>query len=288
MESNQGIYQEIRYQGIIEELRRFSTLKALYESETYRVSWQALFWLLGVPEPFILEGVQPRVQDFVRVVQWNIEKGRNFVGLVEAFSAHPVLRYADLIFLNEVDNGMARSGNLHVARELGAHLRMHAAFAPAHLELTKGLGDDLDAPGENETALQGNALLSRYRLDQLRIIELPSYFEPFEFEEKRLGRRIALVAEVSINQKKLAAVCTHLEIRTTPRGRARQMAVQQAQAVRSSPGTQVGLDRRALGEGADGESDERFQIRHRQHQPAGRQGVELSRTEDFRSRSHCR
>jgi len=42
--------------------------------------------------------------------------------------------------------------------------------------------------------------------------------------EKRFGRRIALVAEVHIHEKKLTAVCAHLEVRTTPRGRARQVA----------------------------------------------------------------
>jgi len=224
MESSEDIYQEISYRGVIDELRQFSTLKALYESEFYRINREILFWLLGVPQPYVLDRVQPRVQDFVRVVQWNIEKGKNFEGLVESLSTHPILRYADLMFLNEVDYGMARSGNRHVARELGAWLKMHVAFAPAHLELTKGSGDDLDAPGENQAALQGNALLSRHPLGQLRIIELPSGFEPFEFEEKRFGRRIALVADVDINQKKLAVVSTHLEVRTTPRGRARQMA----------------------------------------------------------------
>jgi endonuclease/exonuclease/phosphatase family metal-dependent hydrolase len=225
MESNEELCQgqEIIYRGLIEELRRFPTLKALYESEFYRTNREALFWILGVPEPYVFDQAQPRVQDFVRVVQWNIEKGKNFEGLVEILSTHPVLRYADLIFLNEADNGMARSGHRHVARELGAWLRMHVAFAPAHLELTQGTDDDPDAPGENQPALQGNALLSRHPLGQLRIIDLPTHFEPFEFEEKRFGRRIALVTEVHINQKRLTAICTHLEVRTTPRGRAKQM-----------------------------------------------------------------
>jgi endonuclease/exonuclease/phosphatase family metal-dependent hydrolase len=186
---------------------------------------EALFWILAVPEPYVFDNMQPRIQDFVRVVQWNIEKGKNFEGLVEIFSTHPILRYADLIFLNEADYGMARSDNRHVARELGAWLKMNVAFGPAHLELTKGTGDDLDAPGENQAGLQGNAILSRYPFGQLRIIDLPNDFEPFEFEEKRFGRRTALVAEVLINWKKLTTVCTHLEVRTTPRGRARQMAV---------------------------------------------------------------
>ncbi|MCS6804312.1 MAG: endonuclease/exonuclease/phosphatase family protein [Blastocatellia bacterium] len=218
------ILHEVNYRSLIEQLRRFSTLKQLYRSDAYRAHQQALFWVLSVPQPYLLQTARPRLHDFVRVVQWNIEKGKNFEGLVETFSAHPILRYADLILLNEVDYGMARSGQRHVARELGQWLGMHVAFAPAHLELTKGVGDDRSAEGDNQTALQGNAILSRYPMDQLRIIDLPTQFEPFEFEEKRFGRRIALVAEVFINREKLTVVSTHLEVRATPRGRAKQMA----------------------------------------------------------------
>lgn len=224
MLSDGEILQEIDYQSLIDQLRRFSTLKQLYRSDVYRMHRQALFWILSVPQPYLFEHVQPRLQDFLRVVQWNIEKGKNFQGLVETFSTHPILRYADVILLNEADYGMARSGRRHIARELGQWLGMHVAFAPAHLELTKGVGDDLRAEGENQAALQGNAILSRYPIDQLRIIDLPTQFEPFEFEEKRFGRRVALVADVVVNREQLTVVSTHLEVRTTPRGRAKQMA----------------------------------------------------------------
>ncbi|RMG45620.1 MAG: hypothetical protein D6723_18215 [Acidobacteria bacterium] len=209
---------------LIEHLRRFPTLEALRRSAWYHEHRRALARLLNTPELYPSPGARPRLRAFIRAVQWNIEKGKAFDGLVEILSRHPVLKYADLIFLNEVDDGMARSGNRHVARELGARLHMHVAFAPAHLELTKGWGDDVHAPGENRGGRQGNALLSRYPLGDVRIVELPAEFELFEFAEKRFGRRVALVAEVLIDGKPLIAIGVHLEVRTTPRGRARQMA----------------------------------------------------------------
>lgn len=209
---------------LIEHLRRFPTREALRRSAWYQEHRRALARLLNTPELYPSPGAKPRLQAFIRVVQWNIEKGKAFDGLVEILSQHPVLKYADLIFLNEVDDGMARSGNRHVARELGARLHMHVAFAPAHLELTKGWGDDVNVPGENRGGRQGNAVLSRYPFGEVRIVDLPAEFELFEFAEKRFGRRIALVAEVLIDGKPLIAISVHLEVRTTPRGRARQMA----------------------------------------------------------------
>lgn len=208
---------------LVDQLRRYPTLTDLSQSAFYQEKRAALLALLRTPELVFGEGVSPHGKQFLRAVQWNIEKGKHFDGVVETLSTHPILRHADLIFLNEVDVGMARSGNRHVARELGDTLRMHVAFGPAHIELTKGTGDDLDAPGENEIGLQGNAILSRYPFGHVEAIGLPSSFEPFEFVEKRFGRRAALVAEVLINGAALIAVCVHLEVRTSPHGRAKQM-----------------------------------------------------------------
>jgi endonuclease/exonuclease/phosphatase family metal-dependent hydrolase len=135
-----------------------------------------------------------------------------------------VLRYADLISINEADVGMARSEQRFVARELGAALGMHVLFAPAYLEFSQGYGDDLRIPGENTIALQGNAMLSRYALHQPRIVELPVCFDHFEHAEKRIGRRIAVAAEIEIGERRLSFVSAHLEVRQSPACRARQMA----------------------------------------------------------------
>ena len=80
--------------------------------------------------------------DRVRAVHWNIEHGNRFAQIEGALERHAQLAGADLVLLNEVDLGMARSGNRDVAAELGAALGMHAAFAPLFLETTPGRDED--------------------------------------------------------------------------------------------------------------------------------------------------
>src|SRR2546425_10022529 len=99
----------------------------------------------------------------VRLVTWNIEKGKRWSLLEECLESESI-RTADILCLNEVDEGMARSGNRRIADEIADRLGMRAVFGRAFKELTKGIGDELSAPGENTTALQGNAILSRLPL----------------------------------------------------------------------------------------------------------------------------
>jgi endonuclease/exonuclease/phosphatase family metal-dependent hydrolase len=133
------------------------------------------------------------------------------------------LRVADLIFLNEVDVGMARTGNIHIASELAHALKMNWIFAPAHLELSGNDAADREIHGQNAVGIQGNAILSRYPLGEPRIIELPRGQSLLQTEQKRYGRRIALQATVYTDRGSFCAVCTHLEVFDTPAGRARQM-----------------------------------------------------------------
>jgi len=217
--------REIAHADLIRELRQFATLRALYASDFYRRHAERLRALLETVHWYVRDSVRPRLRAFLRAVQWNIEKGKNFEGLRHLLATHPILREADLLFLNEVDQGMNRSGNRDITADLSRALGMHGVFAPAYVELTKGVGAERELPGENTTALQGNAILSRYPVRAAWILPLPQCFEYFEFSEKRFGRRIALIADVELpGGKLLRAVCTHLETRTTPRGRARQMA----------------------------------------------------------------
>src|SRR5262245_59139870 len=97
----------------------------------------------------------------MRIVTWNIEKGKR-CPLLEKCLSHEAIRTADVLCLNEVDDGMARSGNLRIADEISGRLGMSVVFGRTFKELTKGIGDELLAPGENTTAIQGNAMLSRF------------------------------------------------------------------------------------------------------------------------------
>lgn len=201
-------------------IRRIDELKASRFYANYGVELEAL---LATPLTGGVADAPAPAPAKLRVVQWNIEKGLRFQGLADALATHPDLSCADLIFLNEVDLGMARTGNRHVARDLAERLGFTWAFAPAHLELTKGVGADLEAEGVNAEALQGNAILSRFALRDVRVAPLTNCFEPFHFHEKRYGRRVAIVATVDTVAGPIALAGTHLEVRNTPACRARQI-----------------------------------------------------------------
>ena len=163
----------------------------------------------------------------LRAVHWNIEHGNRFERIAEALGTHPDLRDADLVFLNEADVGMARSGNRDVAAELGKALRYHSAWAPLFLETTSGRDDDTaSADGrENQEALFGLGLLSRFRFGAVRVIELPSP-QSLQFDVERMyGRHIALVAEIERPGAPFVAVSTHLEVHRTRAHRAEQVRV---------------------------------------------------------------
>ena len=159
----------------------------------------------------------------LQVVMFNAERGSRFEGIRELLTSHPALRDADVLLLNEVDWGMARSANRHVTRDLAAALGVGYAFGIEFLELTKGEAGELDAPGDNTRSLHGNAILSRWPLVQPRLLRLPLRCSWAVGSQARLGGRMALLAEVETVSGPLTLACTHLENRTTPDGRREQM-----------------------------------------------------------------
>jgi endonuclease/exonuclease/phosphatase family metal-dependent hydrolase len=156
-------------------------------------------------------------------VTWNIEKGKRWELLEVCLNSDP-LRTADVLCLNEVDDGMARSGNRRIAHEIADRLGMTAIFGPAFRELTKGTGDEIRVPGENTTAVQGNAVLTRLPVMDHRNLKLPDCRNYLSGEEKRLGGRHALIVRLDCGSGRILTVAnTHLEVLTTSRCRARQM-----------------------------------------------------------------
>lgn len=231
---------------------------------------------------------------FLRVAQWNIERGLEFEAVAaaladgERFAAlldrkkYPrgegranvlrqaaLLKEADVIVLNEVDWGLKRSGYRNVAAELAAALDMNYAYGVEFVEVDPvQLGTEQFAgakePDRRELvrrirvepsrlrALHGTAILSRYPLENVRLV--PFEFQghdwyaderkgiaPFErgkrtvservFLEKvtrevRRGGRTTLFADINdpeIPGGRATIVATHLEARTEPKNRARQL-----------------------------------------------------------------
>jgi endonuclease/exonuclease/phosphatase family metal-dependent hydrolase len=207
----------------LENLRKYERLEELKQSAFFADHGKQIESYLCTPQVVSVSSAGPILHSFLRVVQWNIEKGKRFRPIRERLQTNEILKWADVLILNEVDQGMIRSDNRHVARDLAAALGMHAAFGPAHFELTKGIDEELCLQGENCESLQGNAILSRYPIAETRNVPLPVSFEPYEFHEKRFGSRSCLWVRLRLRDSSLWVGAAHLELRNTPQCRAEQI-----------------------------------------------------------------
>lgn len=205
------------------ELLRFATFEELRRSQFYKLHQSEIKPLFDEPRVYRCEDIRPRLRSFLRIVEWNIERGSRLDGIVEVLTAHPVLKFADLLLINELDDGMIRSGNLNIAFELSRALSAHAIFGVEYLELTKGVGDELALEGENTAALHGNAILTRHSFSNAQVIRLPRCENNFESKERRIGGRIGIIVNLEIDGKTFIAGNTHLDVINTPRCRATQM-----------------------------------------------------------------
>jgi endonuclease/exonuclease/phosphatase family metal-dependent hydrolase len=158
-----------------------------------------------------------------RVLGWNIERGKELQGQIRAFREIPYLRDADVLLLTETDVGMARSGNVDVARTLARELGMHYAFVPCYLSLVKGSGTERFIEGENELGLHGNAILSRYPIRGAFRIGLRNGIDKMRSNEQRLGTQTALAATVELPGAPFPVACVHLDANSTQSHRAAQM-----------------------------------------------------------------
>lgn len=209
-----------------EELARFPTTKALLSSELYSRLRPEIERVLNsaVQEDFAppasLSRSSPRS---IRVTAWNIERGSRLNDLIRVFKEHELLRESEALLLTELDYGMARSGNRFVARELAEALEMNYVFAPCYLALGKGSGVEKFVEGENQLALHGNAVFSRYPLRRAHQLALPNGKDKMRGAEKRLGSQRAVIADMQHPLGEVRLVSLHLDAHSTQRHRHRQM-----------------------------------------------------------------
>jgi endonuclease/exonuclease/phosphatase family metal-dependent hydrolase len=208
-------------------LSRCQSTPELHELPLYRELEPVVRRVLTTPDvgSFLSARENHLRKDRYRIVAWNLERGIELEGQLDALRSHPYLSQADLWLLTETDVGMARSGNRDVARTLARELGLHYAFAPCYINLAKGAGREYDAPGENELGLHGNAILSRYPLERARVISLENGKDKMAGREKRLGNQAALAADVVFPGFGfgLSAVAVHLDAQSTQRHRRNQM-----------------------------------------------------------------
>lgn len=185
----------------------------------------------------------PRMsQGSLRVVAWNIQRGRMLPALLSALRDDPNLARADVLLLSEVDHGMGRSHNRHVAKELAAGLGMHYAFGVSYLVL----GDDVmeNAEGaENTQALAGSAVLSRFPIGELCNLDLPELRDKFSSKsEKRLGKKRALAAEIRLPSGSLWVATCHLDSNASPLQRSVQLRALLSEVMQQGERVLVGGD----------------------------------------------
>ncbi|HEX7880576.1 MAG TPA: endonuclease/exonuclease/phosphatase family protein [Candidatus Eisenbacteria bacterium] len=157
------------------------------------------------------------------VVHWNIEKGKELDRLRRRLRDEPRLRDADAWCLNEVDDGMARTGNRDIAAELAEVLGAHGFYLPTYIECTKGLPAERLVTGENRLGLHGIAVLSRRPIREVGVLQLPPAWDYFDYSEKRYGGRRALVVRIDAGFGDADLIATHLEMRAPPAGRTTQV-----------------------------------------------------------------
>lgn len=128
-------------------------------------------------------------KDFCRMVFWDLAGESDYDEACSFFKAHPLLMRADVLFLTGVDLGLARSGNRNWPQSLARDLRMNYFFVPSALHLASG----------NSLGVEGCALLSSYKLENLRVHPLESNADSLE----KLHVRQVLVADVDFPYNKV-------------------------------------------------------------------------------------
>ncbi len=160
---------------------------------------------------------------FIRLVAWNIERGKAAADICAYLRGTSVLRQCDILLLNEVDMGMARSDNRDVAADIAEALGFEYVFGNSYLCLSSGNDRDGDVHTVNEHGLHGNAILSRFPLVRGECFSLPVSKDKFHSKEKRLGHKKALWAEVDTPLGRLPVCAVHLDSGASPAQRARQL-----------------------------------------------------------------
>jgi len=141
----------------------------------------------------------------LKVVELNARGGRWWM---EA-SSLPVVKEADVVILNEMDIGMARSDNQHTTRLMAHYLGMNYAWGLEFVELTPGMEEDREnANGVPDfQGLHGNAFLTKCIISDTQVFRNPvgAYFssEPqglnAQGNEKRLGGRMGLFGRIIVD-----------------------------------------------------------------------------------------
>jgi endonuclease/exonuclease/phosphatase family metal-dependent hydrolase len=208
------------------ELEQFDSTKALEASPLYaKLRPEVQRVLQGIAQEDFAPSTPGKSLNgsLIRATAWNIERGLRLDSIIRVFKEHPVMSRSDVLLLTELDYGMARTENRFVAREIAEALGFNYVFAPCYINLNKGSGLEAHTAGENEQALHGNALFSRYPLRNAHSLALPNGKDKMKGKEKRLGQQAAVIADMDHPSGMVRIVSLHLDAHSTQRHRHLQM-----------------------------------------------------------------
>ncbi len=194
-------------------LRDGPTDPAIFRSALARFDCLHAIELVPPPAP------APAPPPALRVCFWNAER----LKYPQTSAALLGSTGADVLLLAEVDVGMARSGNRHTVAELAAALGAGWCFGVEFVELD--LGDARErawhAGERNREGLHGAAILSRHALARPALVRLETSGRWFDgrFGERRVGGRIALLAEVATGAGPVLLASVHYESHSDPADR---------------------------------------------------------------------
>ncbi|TXB65799.1 hypothetical protein FRY74_04330 [Vicingus serpentipes] len=205
------------------EIKSFSKKKTFLNSPFYSSHHQELNEVInGLEWDNTLSKTFPN-KEILRIVSWNIERGKQLDYLIDYFKTEKELTKADVILVIETDNGMGRTKNRNVAKELAEALQMNYCFSPSYLVLGKGAIGETEHSDQNTLALHGTAILSKYPIQFAEGIEVPPVKEVFHSSEKRLGCKKGLVAQIEVNNKTISFGAIHIDLSSTAQDRAKQL-----------------------------------------------------------------
>lgn len=150
------------------------------------------------------------------VLVFNMERGVHLAELGDFLLDCPQIQPYDVILANELDDGCVRSGGVDTTAELAKRLGMNYVFGLEFIELVNG---------EDPKGHHGNAIFSRWPVKSARIVRLPEKYNWYFDRQKRIGGRLAILAELDVAGKPLGVGTIHLENRTDGPGRQAQLQV---------------------------------------------------------------
>lgn len=149
----------------------------------------------------------------LKVTEFNAERGRWWL------ESSRLLEDSDVIILNGMDIGMARSDNQHTMRLLAHHLGMNYAWGVEFIELTPGNKDEQEVASKipDFHGLHGDAFLTKCAISDAVIFrnKIGPYFDSKANNvnangfEKRLGGHMGMFGKIIIDGKETVIGSNH-------------------------------------------------------------------------------